>query len=205
MAVAGIAGRDLLTLVFAMAAIGSLVVGGVATYNYYQFYPALKQVQVNIPNLEFYPNSTSLNAFVVFTIENPSSYSGLTLTGFESNYTIETPNGTIRQGFLPFNFPLPLKDSLAQGSVFSYNISFPGDTKGPSTVYQLVQSGIPKSQIIFHFEVDLRVSSFMDAIATLQLVYACSSSIGVGSCSQAGVLLFTGTSKTTPNGGQGGV
>jgi hypothetical protein len=203
LATAGIGGRDAITILLVITTIFSSTVAGVYTYNYYQFYPALQKLQLSIPALEFYPTNNSLNGWAIFSLKNPTGYTGLGLTDMQTFYDIETPFGSsIPQGLIGVQ---PPRETLSPGTTRTFNVSLPGSGDGPYLVTQMVRQGTPVSQFAFNFTAKVYLSSFMDTYATFIIAYTCHSPVGGGTCTEAGESLFTTGPSTTPGGGGGGL
>lgn len=191
-------GRDILTLTFLATTIVSAAVGGVYTYHYTQFFPAMKQLQLDIPSFSFNPTPLSLNATVVFKVTNPSSFSGVSMTDFITNFTVQAPGNIILpQGFVIFNVQTAALDP--QNPVIM-RIPLTGSLSGPYRVYQLL-TNYTISQFRFNFTSTVFVSTFLQSYATLQATYECTTTIAAGSCAQAGVLLKTHPGPGTSAGG----
>src|SRR5713101_6596727 len=91
--------RDTLLLVLILATVGGSIYAGFGTSNYYQFYPALTKLQLNLTDLQWNSTDTSLNGTAVFTLENPTSYHGLLLRVFQPKLGVQINNTeTITQG-----------------------------------------------------------------------------------------------------------
>ncbi len=179
-------GRDILTLIFLSTTIASAGVGGIYTYHYTQFFPAINQLQLDISSFSFNPTSSSLNATVVFTITNPSSYSGIRITDFITDLTIQAPgNITIPQGIVPF-YVRPT--TLDPQNRVMLRIPFTGSLNGPYRVYQLL-SMYTTSQFRFNFTSTVFLSTFLYVHAGVLAVYECTTTTIAGSCAQAGVLV----------------
>jgi hypothetical protein len=185
--VASARAKETLTLIFLAVALTSAVVGGAFTTRYTQFFPALKQVQLNIPSFTFIPTNTSLNARVNFAITNPSSYSGFTLTDFLTNFTIQGPgNVIIPQGLIT---SYQTRSSIDPGRPVTFAIPFSGFLSGPYRVYQIISSGATTSQFRFNFTATLFLSTFLDAYTSVIMVYQCTTTIQTGSCEEVALLL----------------
>jgi hypothetical protein len=190
--------RDILTVIFLAATVTSAGVAGVFTYHYTQFFPSMKQLQLDISSFSFNPTNISLNGLVVFAVRNPSSYSGVSMTDFVTNYTIQAPgNFILPQGVVNY---LVRPASLDPQNNVTLKIPLIGSLNGPYRVYQLL-STYPTSQFRFNFTATVFVSTFLQSYATLQAVYDCTTTINSGTCAQAGVLLKTHPGAGTSAGG----
>ena len=197
MEVAGRA-RDILTMIFLASTVGSAGVAGVFTYHYTEFFPAMKQLQLDIPSFNFNPTNLSLNATVTFTITNPSSYSGVRVTDFVTNFTVQAPgNIIIPQGIVNFYIQPAALDPQNRVTL---RIPLMGSLSGPYRVYQLL-SNYTTSQFRFNFTSTVFLSTFLQSYATIQAVYECTTTTGAGSCAQAAVLLKTHPGPGTSAGG----
>jgi len=196
-------GRDLLTLVFVISTIASSAVAGAYTYNYYQFYPALRSIELKVYSFQYNPTNTSLNAQAVFTIENPSSYSGFTMTEVLASFDISPPGGgVIPQGLTLYE--LGHSVALTPGKITSLKIPFTGTGNGPITVYNMIQNHqATQSQFIFDYRVEVYVSTFMDTYASIIILYACTTQGTTGQCQQGEIALAT-TGPSSNGGGGGG-
>jgi len=158
----------------------------------------MKQLQLNISSFTFNPTNISLNALVVFTVTNPSSYSGVSMTDFVTNFTIQAPGGFIMpQGFVNF-FARPT--ALDPQNNVTLKVPLTGSLNGPYRVYQLL-SQYTTSQFRFNFTSTVFLSTFLDRYAALQAIYECTTTIGAGSCTQAGALLRVHPGPGTSAGG----
>ncbi|MBO0888572.1 hypothetical protein J2P12_05670 [Candidatus Bathyarchaeota archaeon] len=196
-----IAGREFVIILLALVTLVSASIAGVYSSNYYEFYPALQQLQVTNPAMSFAPNSTSLNAYAIFTVTNPTSYQGLTLYGFEPSFNVYAPNGTLIPAGSLISFIPPL-EPLTPSTVLRYNISFTGSGSGVNQIWQMVNAGANPAGFNFNFTIGIGVRTFIDTFATVHAVYLCSSHIGGGDCVQAA---FSLSSAPTSGPGGGGV
>jgi len=196
-------GRDLLTLVFVISTIASSAVAGAYTYNYYQFYPGLRSIELKVHSFQYNPTNTSLNGQVVFTIENPSSYSGFTMTEVLTSYDITPPGeGPIPQGLMLYE--LGRSVALTPGKITSLNMPFTGTGNGPNIVYNMIQNQqATQSQFIFNYRVEVYVSTFMDTYASVIILFACTTQGTTGECQQGEIALAT-TGPSSNGGGGGG-
>jgi len=180
-------GRDILTIALIITTVVSAGVAIPYTYDYYQFYPAVKQLGLTISSFDFNPTNTSLNAIVVFNITSPSSYSGLAVTYLTATDDIRAPgNVTIPQGLIPYS---PPRRDLTPGTHVIFAIPFIGEGYGPYRVTQFLKTNSTKPQFIFEYAVSLFLSSFLDTYAEVILAYSCSATVNSGSCTSAGIFL----------------
>jgi hypothetical protein len=158
----------------------------------------MKQLQLDISSFSFNPTSLSLNATVVFTVMNPSSYSGVSITDFITTFTIQAPgNIIIPQGIVPF-YVRPT--ALEPQNRVTLRIPITGTLTGPYRVYQLL-SQYATSQFRFNFTSTVFLSTFLYTHAAVQALYECTTTTSAGSCAQAGVLLKTNPGPGTTAGG----
>jgi hypothetical protein len=196
--VASAKARETLILIFLAVTLTSTAVGGAFTTRYSQFFPALQQMQLNIPSFTFNPTNTSLNARVTFMITNPSSYSGLILTDFLANLTIQGPgNVIIPQDLIPSYLT---RSSIDPGKPVTFSIPFSGVRYAPYQVDQMIRNGATTAQFRFNFTATNFLSTFLDSYTSVIVVYQCTATIETGSCTQAAVLLKTNPG-TSPYGG----
>lgn len=168
------------------------------TYHYTQFFPAMKQLQLDISSFSFNPAPLSLNATVVFTVTNPSSFSGVSMTDFITDFTVQAPgNFILPQGFVSFNVQAAPLDPQKQVTL---RIPLTGSLNGPYKVYQLLKQ-YAISQFRFNFTSTVFLSTFLQSYATLQARYECTTTIATGSCAQAAVVLITHPGPGTSAGG----
>jgi len=190
--------RDILTMIFLITTVTSAGVAGVFTYHYVQFFPSMKELRLDISLLSFNPTPLSLNATVIFKVTNPSSYSGVSLTDFVTNFTIQAPgNVIIPQGFVDVYIRPKALDSQNQ---ITLRVPITGSRDGPYKIYQLLNTYTP-SQFRFNFTSTVFVSTFLQSYATVQAIYECTTTINTGSCDQAAVLLKTHPGPGTSAGG----
>jgi len=202
---AAIAGRSLVTIILALTTLTSASVAAAYSINYYQFYPALQQLEMSNPTMSFSPTNSSLNAYAIFTLVNPTSYTGLTLAEFEPTVDVYGPGG----GYIPAgNFIefIPPRASLDPGKAISENVSFSGSGSGVLEIYNMVHpsSGqpIPLSDFNFNFTIGVTLNTFLQTFTAIRLVYTCYTHFGGGvACSEIAVLL---NSTPTPSAGGGG-
>lgn len=180
----------------------SASVAGAYSYNYYQFYPAIQSLQLNIPSLTLNPNMTSLNAMVVFSLQNPTSYNGLSVTEFEPSFNMYWTNGTYVPAGGTIEYVPPIL-TLPAGKTDMYNLSFSGYLKGPGMVYSWIQQKqATVSDFYFNFTIGIFLSTFLNTYASLKALFNCGAQVGGGTCTELGVLL---NSTPTSGGGGGGV
>jgi hypothetical protein len=197
--VASAKARETLILIFLAVTLTSAGVGGAFTTRYSQFFPALQQIQLSIPSFTFNPTNTSLNARVDFAITNPSSYSGFTLTDFLANFTIQAPgNIVIPQGLIPSYLT---RSSIDPGKPVRFGISFSGFLSAPYQVYQIIRGGATTSQFRFNFTATMFLSTFLDAYTSVIVVDQCTTTIQIGSCIEAALLLKTNPGASPYGGG----
>jgi hypothetical protein len=204
MELAKMGARDLLTLIFVISTIASSAVAGAYTYNYYQFYPALRTVELKVYSFAYNPANTSLNAQAVFTIDNPSSYSGLTMTNVLASFDITPPGGSpIPQGLILYE--LRHNVALTPGKIASLSMFFNGSGREPQIVYNMIQSHqANQSQFIFNYRVEVYLSTFMDTYASVIILFACTTQGTIGECQQGEIALAT-TGPSNTGGGGGGL
>jgi hypothetical protein len=194
--------RQLVTIALIIITLSSISVATAYSNNYYAFYPALQKLQLNNPTMSFAPTNNSLNAYAIFTVENPTSYSGLAMAEFEPSFQVYAANGSLipAGNFIEY---IPPRDSLDPGKTFSYNISFTGSGAGVYQIYQMVKNqGVSLSQFNFNFTVALLLSTFLQTFTSIRAVYVCNTHLGGGSCLQVAVIL---NSSPTPSTGGGGI
>ena len=193
------AGRNMVLVVLALSTLASASAAAAFSYNYYQFYPSIQRLQLNIPSFSFNPSNTSLNAYAIFTINNPTSYNGLGLTQFEPSFEMYGPNGYVPAGGV-ITFTAP-RENLSPGRTVTFNVSFSGFRSGPGEVYRMVQAGATLSQFNFNFTIGVFLSTFLDTYASIRTLYTCSSQMGGGTCIQVGILLNSTPSPSVGGGG----
>ncbi|HYY91441.1 MAG TPA: hypothetical protein VE955_05575 [Candidatus Dormibacteraeota bacterium] len=196
-----IAGRDKVLIILALVTLVSASVAAVYSSNYYQFYPALEQLQVSNPAMFFAPTNNSLNGYAIFTVTNPTSYNGLAMSQFEPSFEVYAPNGTLIPAGSLISF-IPPRDALTPNTVLRYNITFSGSGSGVYQVWQMVNTGSNPDSFSFNFTIAIYVSTFIQTFASVHAVYVCGTHIGGGSCLQAAVVL---NSTPTPSAGGGGL
>lgn len=142
---------------------------------------------------------TSLNGQVVFSLQNPTSYTGLSVTQFLPSYNMYWTNGTyIPAGESWYYNPPTL--SLPAGKTNLYNLSFTGSGYGPGEVYGWIsQKQATLSDFNFNFTIGLQLSTFLNTFASLKVLFTCGSQVGGGTCDELGVVL-----SSTPSSGGGG-
>jgi hypothetical protein len=175
-----------LLVVFVVATAILSTVGGLDAANYQQFFPALQQLQVSIISLQAQPDNQSLNGVVTFGIKNPTSYTGLGLQSFSTNFTTVSSNGTsIPEGSIIYT---PRMSPLSPGSIIRYTLQFVGSGSGPRQVAQFIKDG---RTISYVFEVILFPTTFFDRVISLSIAYQCTSSGSAAACQQQGILVIT--------------
>lgn len=180
--------KQLVTIILAVITLSSVTVAAMNSNNYYQFYEAIRELRLQNPSITLTPTNTSLNAYTIFTVENPTSYNGLKILQFEPSFKI-TANGTQvpANGLIQFT---PPRDRLDPGRMVNYNISFTAHGAGVDEMYTKVENNCQcLSQFGFNFTVAIFLSTFIDTFASVRAVYACNSNIGGGSCEQITVLI----------------
>src|SRR6266849_6518207 len=95
--------RDALVLVLLIGTAAGSIYTGLATSNYYQFYPALTKLKLSLVDLQWKTvNNTglySLNGTATFTLVNPTSYNGLMLHVFQPSLDVQlNSSSTAPQG-----------------------------------------------------------------------------------------------------------
>lgn len=159
-------------------------------------------MEMSIPTLSFNPEMTSLNATVVFSLQNPTSYNGLSVTEFEPSFNMYWTNGTYVPAGGNLNY-IPPTLSLPSGKSHLYNLSFTGFGQGPGEVYNWIkQKQATLSSFNFNFTVGIFLSTFLDSFATLKVLFTCGGQVGGGTCIELGVVL---NSTPTSGGGGGGL
>src|SRR5438105_12941884 len=133
------AGRNIVLVVLALSTLASASTAAAFSYNYYQFYPYIQHLQLNIPSFSFNPSNTSLNAYAIFTINNPTSYNGLGLTQFEPSFEMYGPNGSIPAGGV-ITFTAP-RENLSPGRTVTFNVSVSGFRSRAGEVYTVLPAG----------------------------------------------------------------
>lgn len=203
---AAIAGRSLVTIILALTTLASAGVAAAFSINYYQFYPALQQIQMNNTAMSFAPTNSSLNAYAIFTLVNPTSYNGLTLAEFEPTVDVYGPGGLpIPAGnFLGY---IAARESLDPGRTITENVSFTGSGSGVLQIYNMVHpqsgQGVPLSDFNFNFTIGVTLNTFLQTFTAVRLVYTCFTHFGGGgACSEIAVLL-NGTPNPSTGGGGG--
>ena len=190
--------RDALTLIFLATTIISAGVAAISTNHYVEFFPAMQQLRLGISSFTFSPTNTSLGAVVSFAILNPSSYTGIGVTDFVTNFTVQAPgNNIIPQGVVNFNFK---PASLDPQKTVTVSIPITGSGNGPYYVHQLL-SQYTTAQFRFNFTSTVFLSTFLQNYATVQTDYECTTTVNVGSCAEVGVLLKTHPGPGTSAGG----
>jgi hypothetical protein len=178
--------RNQLLIVFVVSTAILSTVGGLDAANYQQFFPALQQLQVSIVSLQAQPDNQSLNGVVTVAIKNPTSYTGLGLQSFATNFTTVSSNGTsIPEGSILFT---PRVNPLNPGSTIRYTLQFVGSGSGPRQVTQLLKDG---RTISYVFELILFPTTFFDRVISLSIAYQCTSSGSASACQQQGIIAIT--------------
>jgi len=154
---------------------------------------------MSVSSLTFNPNQTSLNAYAVFSLQNPTGYNGLRVTEFEPSFNMYWTNGTLVPAGGSPNYIPPIL-SLPAGKTNLYNLSFSGYLTGPGEVYGWIsQHKATVSDFSFNFTIGIFLSTFLDQFTILKALFTCTSPVGGGTCIELGVLL-----NSTPNAGGGG-
>ncbi len=184
--------RDALVVALIIAAVAGSIYTGLATSNYYQFYPALTKLQLNLANLQWKSvNSTgsySLNGTAVFKLENPTSYNGLLLHVFQPSLDVQlNSSNTTPQGLLQS----AKEGSLSPQNVLTINTPFQGSLDTPQQVAETVKRG---GTVLFIFSINVYLNTFLDSAASVSVYYKCTSSMGSGTCEQTGILIVPGRS-----------
>lgn len=188
----------LLTLVLLFTSAGTGANAALGTINYFQFFPALQQLQVSLTDLQWSSTSLSLNITVGFSTVNPTDYNGISLNVLRSFLEIVlNDNDTIIQS-VPQN---SLKGPLTRNTPLSTSTSFVGTTTTPQRVAAAIASG---ADIIFVFYVDLILNTFLDRAASTIVSYTCQSRTGPGTCVQTLIQINPSRDFTSTGVGGGG-
>jgi len=199
--------RDLLMLVFAAVTLVVLVVATFGAMNYLRFYPAITNIQVRITSLQttVLNDSTgapiALQVEVAFSVENPTEYTGLSLSHFESTYDVvafTSPTGNVTT----FGSPLPyntITGPLNPGDIVKIRTS-PFNATGDAPR----RAGEPGTTIRLVFHLDFVLSSFLNKVSSVIPSYDCTSSGEPTTCEQTGMTLITAPGGMGGGGGGGG-
>jgi hypothetical protein len=206
MLLAKISKRNQLTLAFVALTLIALVVAAFGASNYYQFYPAITNIEVRVTSLQTkILNDSSgtpiaLQIKVAFSVENPTDYTGLSLNHFESTFdvvafTSPTSNTTISGTSLPYSTAtgtLNPRDTVKIG-ISPFN--------APGEAAQRASQPGTRIQLLFHLHFVL--SCFLNKVALVIPAYDCTSSGEPTTCGQTGMTLLT-TGGGLGGGGGGG-
>jgi hypothetical protein len=207
MLLAKISKRNQLTLAFVALTLIALVVAAFGASNYYQFYPAITNIEVRVTSLQtkILNDSTgapvALQVQVAFSVKNPTAYTGLSLNHFESTYevvafTSPTINTTISGTSLPYS---TATGTLNPGDNVKIGINPFNATR--EAAQRASQPGT-RIQLVFHLHFVL--SSFLNKVALVVPSYDCMSSRGPTICAQTGMTLLTAPGGLGGGGGGGG-
>jgi len=191
--------RTVLIILLVATTISLSAYAAAGTINYYQFYPALTKLRVDLTYIQWNASSTSLNGSVVFEVNNPTSYSGLRLRSLQSllevvlNDTNAIPQGSFS--------PLDSKGSLDPGKMMSLPVSFRGSGAAPLKIIETQASG---GVVKFDFLVNLTLQSFLDPAALIVVSFLCETVGGPANCPEAAITLYS-RGIGLPGPGPGGV
>ncbi len=193
--------RNQLTILFAAATLVLLIIATVGTANYYQFYPAISQIQASITSLQtsLVPDNMggyALEVRVAFSTGNPTSYNGLFMKHFESTYDVmaifsPTSNETFTGGAMTYNAASGLLNPGNTVSIVYPSFNATGDASQAASN--------PQTKMEFIFHIDFVLSSFLDKVTMVIPSYDCTGSSGSSECVQTGITIVT-----TPGGSGGG-
>lgn len=189
--------RNVLTGAFVLFTIVLGVVAGIGIVNYYQFFPALAHIRVEMTSLQWTPLNTTmgptLETSVAFRVQNPTGYKGLFAENFESSLDILSTarNVTIPQGSIP---SARTAGPLNPGDVIRVQFNTFNTTSDAAILAS-------QTQVTFVFTVRFVVSSFLDNMGLLLVSYQCASPGGPVACSQDSVTIVT---RAGGSGGGGG-
>ncbi len=168
--------RTAAAVVFLVFTLAATTVGAVSTYNYYQFYPALSKLELKLTDLQLTlrnPEAEEFDANATFSLQNPTSYRGMSMTAFQPTYWSQGTDGNTTA---PTGLPTPpTKGPLDPGRTIVVAFNF--------TAYK--EPNDSGARIVFRVNVIL--STFLDQSALVVATYLCNSISGPGQCDQTTV------------------
>lgn len=174
--------RDLLTLLLVLLTIAISTYAAVGTINYFQFYPALTSLQVELTSLAWNSDGMSMPANVIFTITNPSGYKGMSLKVFQSFLELRLNiTETIPQGSLP---PTNARGPLDPAVPMTVRVAFNGSLDAPQRTFEVRTWG---GEVRFVLDVNLTLATFLDKSAILVISYRCESTGPPEACQQTAI------------------
>src|SRR6266702_1411918 len=194
--------RIILAIILSAITITSAITATEGTINYYNFYPAVQQLQLNITTFQSVNVNSNQNAPVLelqqitLTVKNPTDYKGLALTHVGATlYIISlTSNQTSPQGILPY---APGSGPLSPGNTIT--IAYP-NFNATSDASIFAAKGYTMR---FAFDVQIVLASFLDRIGSITISYLCNSPGGPVNCVEVSVDLSGAPGGVTGSGGGG--
>jgi hypothetical protein len=175
-----VSARTALAIVLLIITLITSSITAVNTANYSQFYKALAGIRLDLTSLLFKPvtdsyGATKAVANITFTINNPTSYKGIILTGVVPIFVVNASGLVTRPTGLTTIFE---SEPLLSNRIFA--ISFPFNSTWDRT-WQNPQ---------FVFTMTLLLSTFLDKVATFFTTFQCQSGGGPGICEQLAVSIL---------------
>ena len=178
-----------LATVLVLIAVTSSTVAAFSTANYFQFYTALGQLQLNLKSLAYKTVGNLAEANITFTLDNPTEYRGISMLLFEPNFVVNASGETVTR---PLGLSIVQEISkLDPGKIV--RVAFPFN----STWNQSWQNAQ------FVFTVNINLSTFLDQAASISTTYLCVSGGSPSTCEQVAVRI-QGTGGFHGGGGGGG-
>ena len=183
-----ITGLQVLGIIFVLVVAVEVGLATSSTGNYFQFYRALAQMQVNL-TLEVSPlqgvQNANSNVTALFSIENPTSYQSLIMMDLGGSFiVVNSTSGSLIQGTTAFSATSP-STHLDPSTVLNVIVEFP--MLLPATNYK------------FMFTATLDLSTFLDTLSLVQSSFSCDTSQSQ-TCTLASI---TARSIGLPGGGGG--
>jgi hypothetical protein len=183
--------RQLLTLLFVGFSAFSGISMVFSARNYMEFFPATTGATVEVVSLNVQPDGQQIN--VVFTLKNPTGYSGITLRAFQASLTFKSSDGRVNRpyGDLPGVSKVQGPLDPHSGLEITSQIPILGQT------WSGIAQNLTKGILTANFQVTVNLSTFLDSVAWLYIYYECNVSQTPTSCDRTETV-------TIPTGGGGG-
>ena len=149
-----------------LAALSTVTVGSAAR-NYLEFFPAMEGVTVKIASAEAQTVEQGHKIVVLFILENPTGYSGLSIKSFQISVTFQDTNGTL----IPYGQPAAepsAKIPIAPNS----SLDFTRDVPLPGS-WRPIAEGFISGELLARFRVSISLSTFLDTLSLIILNYQC--------------------------------